>query len=385
MSLAIGVVGIAVALPGALATLHLSTLVLASLLYRDPHPDEVAPIRFLVVIPARNEESVIGEALRSVERHRRPRDIVLVVADRCEDRTAEIARGFGARVLERPADAEPGRAAAISDGVADAKDLEWDAVVFIDADAVIEGGFFEAIERTFATGALVAQARSQSSPGPGMLAKVGEAASALGGVATQRGRDRMRSWVRLYGCGMVLRRDIAETRRFRARGASEDGQFNLDLCLDGITARHVDGARLHFASPPDLGAASEQRLRYETGRLISGRRYLGRLLRARTWPAFDAALHVATPPVAFALLQLLLGGVLTALAGWWLLTWIIVAFVVMLCIDEIVALSSSEVALTTWFALLAVPLYVCWKGWIQLRALVGVGKANRPYEPTRRA
>ena len=384
MNFAIGIVGVAVALPGALVSLHLTTLVVASLWYRDPRPDRVPPIRFLVVIPARNEASVIGEALASIERYRRPDDIVLVVADRCEDRTAAVARGFGARVLERPPDAEPGRAASISDGVTTAADLDWDAVVFIDADAVIERGFFEAIERTLATGALVAQARSQSSPGRGLLAKVGEAASALGGVATQRGRDRLRAWVRLYGSGMVLRREIAETRRFEARGASEDGQFNLDLCLDGITARHVDAARTHFASPPDLGAASEQRLRYETGRLLSGRRYLGRLLRKRTWPAFDAALHVGTPPLAVGVLQLVVGGALTAFAGWWVVTWVFVGLVLILGVDEVIALASSEAPAATWFALLAAPFYVLWKGWIQLRALLGVGKASRPYEPTRR-
>ena len=183
---------------------------------------------------------------------------------------------------------------------------------------------------------------------------------------------------------MVLRRDIAKTRHFHARGASEDGQFNLDLCLDGITARHVDAARTHFATPPDLSAASEQRLRYETGRLLSGRRYLGRLLRARTWPAFDAALHVGTPPLAVGVLQLIVGGALTAFAGWWVVTWVLVGLVLILGVDEVIALASSEAPAATWFALLAAPFYVLWKGWIQLRALLGVGKANRPYEPTRR-
>ena len=46
-----------------------------------------------------------------------------MVADRCTDGTAEIARSFGALVLERGADEEPGRAAARQAGLEHARAL----------------------------------------------------------------------------------------------------------------------------------------------------------------------------------------------------------------------------------------------------------------------
>ena len=73
--------------------------------------------RLLVLVPAHNEELVIGRCLAAIEADRRPGDHVLVVADRCTDATAEIARGFGASVLERGEDEEPGRAAARQAGL----------------------------------------------------------------------------------------------------------------------------------------------------------------------------------------------------------------------------------------------------------------------------
>ena len=54
---------------------------------------------------------------------------MLVVADRCTDATADIARDHGALVLERPEDAPPGKAAALRDGLARSAELAWDAVV----------------------------------------------------------------------------------------------------------------------------------------------------------------------------------------------------------------------------------------------------------------
>ncbi len=56
-----------------------------------------------VVIPAHNEERFIGKCLESVvrasERVRPDAVEIIVVANRCTDRTAEIAAQFGARVL----------------------------------------------------------------------------------------------------------------------------------------------------------------------------------------------------------------------------------------------------------------------------------------------
>ncbi|MBR4200899.1 MAG: glycosyltransferase [Oscillospiraceae bacterium] len=59
---------------------------------------------FSVVIPAHNEEKYIGKclkAIRDAEKQAAPSRVqIIVVANRCTDRTAEIAAEFGAEVLE---------------------------------------------------------------------------------------------------------------------------------------------------------------------------------------------------------------------------------------------------------------------------------------------
>lgn len=60
--------------------------------------------RFTVVIPAHNEEKYIGRCLRAVRsaaKYVRPHEVeTVVVANRCTDRTAAIARHYGAAVIE---------------------------------------------------------------------------------------------------------------------------------------------------------------------------------------------------------------------------------------------------------------------------------------------
>src|SRR5262249_27726370 len=67
-----------------------------------------------VVIAAHNEESVIARCLRSLTASAKPGEVdVVVVANGCDDRTAQIARAERVRVVETPT---PGKANALNLG-----------------------------------------------------------------------------------------------------------------------------------------------------------------------------------------------------------------------------------------------------------------------------
>jgi poly-beta-1,6-N-acetyl-D-glucosamine synthase len=61
---------------------------------------DAGPGKVVVVIPAHDEETLIGEALESLAAQTRLADEVIVVADRCTDRTCEIAEAHRATVVE---------------------------------------------------------------------------------------------------------------------------------------------------------------------------------------------------------------------------------------------------------------------------------------------
>lgn len=92
----------------------------------------------MVVIPARNEESVIARAVRSL-----PHDSVIVVDDHSEDATAELASKAGAGVIPAP---DPARGANAKSNacMAGARALESRWILFTDADTWFEPGFLDA-------------------------------------------------------------------------------------------------------------------------------------------------------------------------------------------------------------------------------------------------
>ncbi|NUR94664.1 MAG: glycosyltransferase family 2 protein [Kribbellaceae bacterium] len=101
-------------------------------------------IRFTVVIPAYNEERLIGACLRSLAEQDFAGGVEVVVVDNnCTDRTAEIARSYGAVVVSEEV---PGVCAARHRGSALAR---GEIVVSSDADTVFDAGWLSRIDRTF--------------------------------------------------------------------------------------------------------------------------------------------------------------------------------------------------------------------------------------------
>ena len=375
---------VVVALPGVATSIHLSIICFASVFFR---PRPIAESRdqvFLIVVPARNEALVIGDTLTSLKDATQDEDIILVVADRCTDDTAAIARDAGALVLERTEGAVPGRAAAVEDGIAFASNLEWTAVSVIDADSVVNEEFFLALDAALADDRPLAQPRSEHIRSPGFLARASEAAFAMQGVALPRGRQVLGIGVRLRGSGMSMMRDITESTGYERKGASEDLFMSLGLVLRGYSTEHVDDARLESLSAPSLKAGGQQRIRWEQGRLGAAREFIPKLLKRGTPASVESAILLMTPPFAVAAFLVVLGALIAFRAGSDSIALVLALFAVLLALDVAIALIEARAPLATWLSLVVAPFYIIWKTGLQAVAIVRWRQASEAYEPTSR-
>ncbi len=105
--------------------------------------------RFLVVIPAHNEEAGVVTTVRSCLALSYPSSLfeILVIADNCTDQTASLALGAGARVIERIEPAKKSKGHAIEyliDTLSGAGELAMlDAIVIVDADSTVDPHLLE--------------------------------------------------------------------------------------------------------------------------------------------------------------------------------------------------------------------------------------------------
>lgn len=265
--------------------------------------------RLAVLVPAHDEERLIGPTVASLVAQEYPADrfAVHVVADNCSDATAARATATGAEVHERSDPARPGKGPA----------LEWllarlrgrgetiDAFVFVDADTVVDPGFLEAIDRALADGAAVVQGDyAVRDPDASPVIAFRAAALAVRNHLRPLGRTALGGTAGLHGNGMAFRADVMAARRWSDH-LTEDAELALDLLLDGTLVTFAPDARVAAEMPNTLDAAASQNERWERGRLDLARRYLPALIRrmlaggALPRRAYaDAAADLVVPPLS---------------------------------------------------------------------------------------
>lgn len=115
----------------------------------DPRPlgkmiPPAEPTRLTVLVPAHNEETTIGNTLDSLWQQNRPPERIIVIADNCTDRTAEIARSKNAEVFET-IDNTFKKAGGLNQALRMLLPTatDSDAYFVMDADTVIVPGFLE--------------------------------------------------------------------------------------------------------------------------------------------------------------------------------------------------------------------------------------------------
>ncbi len=104
--------------------------------------------RIGVLIPAYNEELLIGDTIKSVLSYLVEGDRLLVVADNCSDLTCEIALSCGAEVVERQDIHHHGKGYAVDAGVCAFAKNPPEVLIVIDADCHVEQGTLEILAKT---------------------------------------------------------------------------------------------------------------------------------------------------------------------------------------------------------------------------------------------
>lgn len=117
--------------------------------------------RFIIALPANNEESVIGNLIKSLQMQDYEKSLydIYVIADNCTDGTANVARENGAIVYERFDENKKTKGYALNwflDIMKDKKD-DYDALLVFDADNVVDKNFLNVMNKKLCQGEVLVQ------------------------------------------------------------------------------------------------------------------------------------------------------------------------------------------------------------------------------------
>lgn len=308
----------------------------------EPAPDPTVKID--VLIPAHNEQLLLPKLLRSLRVQTAPEVLgnVLVIADFCDDRTAEIARAHGCEVLERNSGPR-GKPGALRLGIhhllARYRSVPdpgtTRALLFMDADCTafpdLLAAFANALLKPSADGTtgrpIQQSAYLLESPDALPLHAPARLAFLLKNVVRPAGLEFLRLPCQLFGTGMLIRCDVLDRLTF-ADDLTEDLRLAHDLLVAGLHAHYTPRATVDSPFPADTAAMTKQKLRWEGGQFHAWRalpRLAAGLLRRGRFGSVISLLDWSAPPVALgalawmALTVLSLAAVVAHLAAPWVL------------------------------------------------------------------
>jgi cellulose synthase/poly-beta-1,6-N-acetylglucosamine synthase-like glycosyltransferase len=344
---------------------------------------ELPGISGVFVIPAHDEEAVIEHTVRETIRAAGANVLLLVVADNCTDRTAELAGAAGVSVLERNDRERRGKGFALGAAREHLRRNAPGVVIVLDADCRIDAASVRALIACVARTARPCQAVNLLAPDltAGPLVQISSFAFMIKNLVRQRALQRLAGRAHLTGTGMALPWSIFEQANLGGANIVEDLALGLELAERSAPPMLVEEATV-WSPAASAGGTLVQRRRWEGGFLATMLQTapgaLIRSIRQADARGFCAALDLCIPPLA--LLVMLNGAafVLALLANfaggaaWPVIVQIAIGIVAAFAVGLAWVREGRRFASAA--TLLRLPFYILWK----LPMYVGLARRGAP-------
>ncbi|HEX4131708.1 MAG TPA: glycosyltransferase family 2 protein [Pirellulales bacterium] len=337
--------------------------------YAHGQPGDTDDCRVDVLIPAHNEQAVLGETLAALAEQLAPGDRVWVIADNCDDDTAAIARRARVNALERRDAVRRGKGYALDYAVRLLESDPGDVVVILDADCELSPGSLRQMARMahhsrhpVQAGYTMAAAASRPRDAVSQLAVL------VKNIVRPLGLSRLGLPCLLTGSGMAFPWPVIRDASLASGNIVEDMKLSIDMLLAGTPPRFCPEAGVSAMLPGERRAVTSQRTRWEHGHLQTILSQTPRLLRAamrgRRPSLLASALDLAIPPLSLLVIAWCAAAMMALVCGLLGAGWLPMAISAVsgsMLAAVVVAVNAKFGAGGSWRALLAVPLYVAGK------------------------
>lgn len=256
----------------------------------------VAPkTRFAVLLPARNEENVIGHIIESLQAQNYPKDLydVIVIPNNCTDDTQGAALRAGAKVMHCTGPVST--KGEVLHQIVDCLMGSYDAYVVFDADNMVDAQFLARMNDAIAAGAKVAKSRQCAlNPYDNWVSGGYDLYFQSHTILHNRGRAPLKLSAKLVGTGfMVTDSLLQEMGGWNTYTLTEDIEFASQCAILGHRVYFVPDALTYDEQPLSFAMSMRQRWRWSAGVQSVANRYTGRLLTERpSWVSWDLACHI---------------------------------------------------------------------------------------------
>lgn len=274
----------------------------------------------VILMPAHNEEVVIGDIISSLQKQMMPAQRLIIVADNCTDKTAKIARATGAEVIIRTDAINKGKGFALEFGVQYLEKNPPDILIMIDADCFFEDGALQLLAQKAAQTSRPVQALYLFTPDEN--SSIGQYISALAVIVKNHvrplGLRNMGVPCQLTGSGMAFPWTIIKSLELGSGNIVEDMKMGIDLVKAQHDPLFFPQARVTSSFPASKSHQTIQRTRWMHGHLqmiiSEGFSLLWMGLTKRQWKMTVFALDLIIPPLSMVVYLVFFGLTITGIS-----------------------------------------------------------------------
>ena len=259
---------------------------------------------FAMVVCAHNEAAVIAPLVDNLRKLNYNSDLydIFVVADNCQDDTAEVARKAGAIVHERFHDTKKGKGYAM-DWMFDRlfkMERHYDAVCVFDADNLVHPNFLKEMNSRLCNGEKLIQGYLDSkNPTDTWVSGVFSISFWIVNHVWHLAKYNMGLSACLGGTGMCIDTDILKRYGWGATCLTEDMEFTMKAMMENIPTTWAHDAIIYDEKPLTFMAAWNQRMRWAQGHFDVANRYIipmfKKAIRERDIVVLDCTVNLIQP------------------------------------------------------------------------------------------
>ena len=271
--------------------------------------------RFMAIIPAHNEEAVVGNLIESLKNQTYNKDLydIYVIADNCTDNTAKIAKEAGAIVYERFDETKKTKGYALNWFLQQkiAEDAPYDAFFVFDADNIVDKNFIKNMNKKLCQGEDVVQGyRDIKNPSDNWIT----AGYAIFYWQMHRfyhlARYNLGLSPLLNGTGFMVKFDVIKPQGWDTETLTEDIEFSLKRIIKGKKLGWATDAIVYDEQPTGFRQSWSQRSRWTVGHIQCIQKYTKDLVIAakenKKMINFDGLLYIVGSIPMFIITMLLL-------------------------------------------------------------------------------
>ncbi|MCP3178134.1 glycosyltransferase family 2 protein [Desulfuromonas sp. KJ2020] len=344
--------------------------------------------RFMILVPAHNEELLIGTLCQSLLQVNYPygKYKIFVIADNCNDKTIKNASEYDVEILERHDLEHSGKGHALAWALEEVPVEEFDAVLMVDADNYVDTEILQDLNRHINSGEKAIQCyNAVGNRDDSWFTQLLYVSRTIGNLLYHESKYRLGLSSYLMGNGLCFNAKLLQERGWTAFSTGEDWEYYAQLIESDVKISFASEAKVYHQESRSLDQATSQRLRWSSGRFhiakTLGLKLMSKGIVNKNIIVLDASMPLILPNYSLLVNLTLVSALLTLMVpegefktfAAITITLIIVNQLVLFLMGLILAGSPRK----TMFALIYVPVFLVWKLIIDILTFTGIYKGNK--------